>query len=59
MHELTQQSINNAEAKAKRAEQEFADVSKFVEVNGPTKTVRLVHDADGRAIGALINERSN
>jgi hypothetical protein len=44
-----------ARAKAKAAEDELKAMEALL-TSGPSKSVRLVHDSEGRAIGALVHE---
>jgi len=45
----------NARSRAKQAADELRDIEALLS-SGPSKSVRLVHDSEGRAIGALIHD---
>jgi hypothetical protein len=57
MSGLLSKSLDDAKSRAAQAEQELKELEKLMTLPGPIKTVRLVHDADGKSIGAVISER--
>jgi len=55
IHGVLTEAHETARAKAKAAEDELKAMEALL-TSGPTKSVRLVHDSEGRAIGALVHE---
>jgi len=55
IHGVLTEAHETARAKAKAAEDELEAMEKLL-TSGPSKSVRLVHDSEGRAIGALVHE---
>jgi hypothetical protein len=49
------ESVETARTRAKAAQDELESIQSLM-TSGPAKSVRLVHDSEGRAIGALIHE---
>jgi hypothetical protein len=49
------ESVETARTRAKQAADELRDMEALLSA-GPCKSVRLVHDSEGRAIGALIHQ---
>jgi hypothetical protein len=41
------------------AQKELADISELMASSGKMKTVRLIHDAEGKTVGAIVTERTN
>jgi hypothetical protein len=57
MSGLLGKSLDDAKNRAAQAELELKELESLIALPGPVKTVRLVHDADGRALGAVISDR--
>jgi hypothetical protein len=55
IHGVLSEAHETAATRAKAAENELIAMESILS-SGPSKSVRLVHDAEGRAIGALIHE---
>jgi hypothetical protein len=55
IHGVLTEAHETARAKAKAAEGELQAMEALL-TSGPSKSVRLVHDSEGRAIGALVHE---
>ena len=55
IHGVLTEAHETARAKAKAAQDELQAIESLI-TSGPAKSVRLVHDSEGRAIGALVHE---
>jgi hypothetical protein len=55
IHGVLTEAHETARAKAKAAEDELKAMEALL-TTGPAKSVRLVHDSEGRAIGAVVHE---
>jgi hypothetical protein len=59
MYSLVAEANQNAQERAAAAQKELADISELMASGGQMKTVRLIHDAEGKTVGAIVTERTN
>jgi hypothetical protein len=58
VHAISAEAVNEAKARARRAEKEVADLEELLTKPGTMRAVKLVHDAEGNTLGALICDRT-
>jgi cob(I)alamin adenosyltransferase len=58
VHAISAEAVNEARARARRAEKECADLEELLTKPGTMRAVKLVHDAEGKTLGAVICDRT-